>query len=124
MANERQNRILGQGQGHALGISAGHLPPVIMAELPGKRGHPSLACCYLVAFKPRPSDGVGKLAICLLVLKILFSPTGPGHHSQLTLELWSHQGADCVRSGREDLTTSWEVISPSSGWVLELLTSA
>lgn len=76
MANERQNRILDQG--HALGISAGHPPPVIMAELPGKRGHPSLACCYLFAFKPRPRDGVGKLAICLLVLKILFSPTGPG----------------------------------------------
>lgn len=57
MANKRWNRILGQG--HALGISTGHPPPVIMAELPGKRGHTSLGCCYLFAFKACPGDGVG-----------------------------------------------------------------
>lgn len=36
-------------------------------------------------------------------------------HSQLTLELWSRQGANCVHSGREDRNTSWEDMSPSLG---------
>lgn len=84
MANEGRNRIWGQG--HALGISTGDLPPVIMAEFYGKRGHPSPICCHVFVFKLCPGDEVGKLAICLLALETYVSIKILGLSLQLTFE--------------------------------------
>lgn len=48
MANERRDGIWGQG--HALGISTGYLPTIIMAELHGKGDCSSPMYCHVFVF--------------------------------------------------------------------------